>query len=254
MSRRVRVLIPVGFGLNCEEETAAAFRMVGAEVELVHLTDLFARRAPRRMADYQVLAMVGGFSYGDHVAGGLVLATRIRAHLQADLSAFLAGGGRVLGICNGFQTLTRLGLLPGPEAGPPDFVPRAALTNNDRLGYRDAWVRIGVDPKARSVWTRGVFVVESSAALARLEQRGRLAFRWIDASGQPTEAWPDNPNGSALGVAGVTDSTGRILGLMPHPDAFLYPWHHPDFARRRAELETVEAAGLAIFRAGVEAA
>lgn len=266
MSRPVRVLIPVGFGLNCEEETATAFRMVGAEVELVHLTDLFARRAPRRLADYQVLAMVGGFSYGDHIAGGLVLATRIRAHLQADLSAFLAGGGRVLGICNGFQTLTRLGLLPGPEAGPPDFVPRAALTNNDRLGYRDAWVRIGVDPKTRSVWTRGVsaldvptrhgegkFVVESSAALDRLDQRGQLAFRWIDAAGAPTEAWPENPNGSALGVAGVTDSTGRILGLMPHPDAFLYPWHHPDYARRRAELESKEAGGLAIFRAGVAA-
>jgi phosphoribosylformylglycinamidine synthase len=266
MSRPVRVLIPVGFGLNCEEETAAAFRMVGAEVELVHLTDLFARRAPRRIADYQVLAMVGGFSYGDHVAGGLVLATRIRAHLQADLSAFLAGGGRVLGICNGFQTLTRLGLLPGPEAGPPDFVPRATLTNNDRLGYRDAWVRIGVDGASKSVWTRGVtaldvptrhgegkFVVESPAALARLAGRGQLAFRWIDGAGRPTEAWPENPNGSALGVAGITDSTGRILGLMPHPDAFLYPWHHPDYARRRAELEAVEAGGLAIFRAGVAA-
>jgi phosphoribosylformylglycinamidine synthase len=266
MSRPVRVLIPVGFGLNCEEETAAAFRMVGAEVELVHLTDLFARRAPRRIADYQVLAMVGGFSYGDHVAGGLVLATRLRAHLQADLSDFLGSGGRVLGICNGFQTLTRLGLLPGPEAGPPDFAPRAALTNNDRLGYRDAWVRIGVDPKTRSVWTRGItaldvptrhgegkFVVESSEVLGRLDQRGQLAFRWIDAGGKATEAWPENPNGSALGVAGVTDPTGRILGLMPHPDAFLYPWHHPDYARRRAELESKEAAGLAIFRAGVAA-
>jgi phosphoribosylformylglycinamidine (FGAM) synthase-like amidotransferase family enzyme len=264
MSGPARVLIPVGFGLNCEEETAAAFRMVGAEVELVHLTDLFAGRAPRRIADYQVLAMVGGFSYGDHVAGGLVLATRIRAHLQADLSAFLAGGGRVLGICNGFQALVRLGLLPGPESGPPDFLPRAALTNNDRLGYRDAWVRIAVDARARSVWTSGVtsldvptrhgegkFVVESSEALRRLEQRGQLAFRWIDGSGLPTEAWPENPNGSALGVAGVTDSTGRILGLMPHPDAFLYPWHHPDYARRRAELDQLEAAGLAIFRAGV---
>ncbi len=266
MSRPVRVLIPVGFGLNCEEETAAGFRMVGAEVDLVHLTDLFARRAPRRLSDYQVLAMVGGFSYGDHVAGGLVLATRIRAHLQADLSAFLAGGGRVLGICNGFQTLTRLGLLPGPEAGAPDFVPRAALTNNDRLGYRDAWVHIAVDAKSRSVWTRGVgaldvpsrhgegkFVVESPEALARLDQRGQLAFRWTDPAGRPTEAWPDNPNGSALGVAGVTDATGRILGLMPHPDAFLYPWQHPDYARRRAELDAREPAGLAIFRAGVTA-
>jgi phosphoribosylformylglycinamidine synthase subunit PurQ / glutaminase len=267
VSRPVRVLIPVGFGLNCEEETAAAFRMVGAEPELVHLTDLFARRAPRRLADYQVLSMVGGFAYGDHVAGGLVLATRIRAHLQADLTAFLENGGRVLGICNGFQTLVRLGLLPGPEAGPHDFVPRAALTNNDRLGYRDAWVRMGVDPASRSVWTRGLstldvptrhgegkFVVESAAVLDGLARRGQLAFRYLGPDGKPTEAWPDNPNGSALGVAGVTDASGRILGLMPHPDAFLYPWHHPDFTRRRAELSAREPAGLALFRAGLDGA
>lgn len=264
MSPPVRVLIPVGFGFNCEDETAAAFRMVGAEVDLVHLTDLFARRHPVPMARYQVLAFVGGFSYGDHVASGFVAATRVRAHLQQDLADFLSAGGRVLGICNGFQVLVRLGLLPGPDAGPHDFVPRAALTNNDRLGYRDAWVRVGVDRKTTCVWTHGLstlalparhgegkFVLESAAALDHLEHRGQVAFRYLDAAGQPTEAWPENPNGSAHGVAGVTDATGRILGLMPHPDAFLYPWHHPDYARRKKELEAQEPGGLAIFRAGV---
>ena len=261
----VRVLLPVGFGLNCEDETAQAFRMVGAEVELVHLTDLFAHRHPRRIADYQVLALVGGFSYGDHVAGGLVLATRIRAHLKADLAAFLAAGGRVLGICNGFQALTRLGLLPGPDSGVPDFTPRATLTHNERLGYRDAWVRVAPDPRSHSVWTRGVetvelpsrhgegrFVAESDAALGALDARGQLPFRYVDAAGRMAERWPENPNGSALGVAGVCDASGRLLGLMPHPDAFLYPWHHPDWARRRSEIESREAGGLAIFRAGVE--
>ncbi|MGA8890734.1 MAG: phosphoribosylformylglycinamidine synthase subunit PurQ [Anaeromyxobacteraceae bacterium] len=261
----VRVLLPVGFGLNCEDETAQAFRMVGAEVDLVHLTDLFARRHPRRIADYQVLAMVGGFAYGDHVAGGLVLATRIRAHLKDDLADFLSVGGRVLGICNGFQTLTRLGLLPGPATGAPDFVPRATLTNNERLGYRDAWVRVAPDPRSTSVWTRGLsavdlpsrhgegrFVAESDGALARLDAAGQLPFRYVDVEGRVAERWPENPNGSALGVAGVCDATGRILGLMPHPDAFLYPWHHPDWARRRREIEAREAGGLALFRAGVE--
>jgi phosphoribosylformylglycinamidine synthase I len=264
VSGPVRVLIPVGFGFNCEDETATAFRMVGAEVELVHLTDLFARRHPRPLHRYLVLAFVGGFSYGDHVASGLVAATRVRAHLRDDLSAFLAEGGRVLGICNGFQVLVRLGLLPGPDAGPADFLPRAALTNNDRLGYRDAWVRLGVDRKTTSVWTRGLsrlevparhgegkLVLESTAALDHLEHHGQVAFRYLDAAFQPTEAWPANPNGSARGVAGITDSTGRILGLMPHPDAFLYPWHHPDYARRTKEIEALEPGGLAIFRAGV---
>ena len=262
---RVRVLVPTGFGLNCEDETARAFRMVGAEVDLVHLTDLFARRHSRPVPSYQVLAMVGGFAYGDHVAGGLVLATRIRAHLQEDLGAFLANGGRILGICNGFQTLTRLGLLPGPERGSPVFTPTATLTNNDRLGYRDAWVRVAPDPASRCVWTRGLgvmdmpsrhgegrFVAASEDALLRLRANGQLALRYVDAAGQPTERWPENPNGSALGVAGVSDHTGRILGLMPHPDAFLYPWHHPDWPRRRAALEAREPDGLALFRAGVE--
>jgi phosphoribosylformylglycinamidine synthase len=261
----VRVLVPVGLGLNCEDETARGFRMAGAEVDLVHLTDLFARRAPRRVGEYGVLAFVGGFSYGDHVASGFVLATRIRAHLADDLRAFLAGGGRVIGICNGFQTLVRLGLLPGPEEGPADLVPRAALTNNDRLGYRDAWVRLAVDPRSRCTWTRGLttldvparhgegkLVVESEAALARLEERGQVAFRYVDAQGRPTERWPENPNGSARGVAGICDASGRILGLMPHPDAFLYPWQHPQYRLRRRELEGEEPAGLALFRAGVE--
>lgn len=263
----VRVLLPVGFGLNCEDETAQAFRMVGADVDLVHLTDLFAHRHPRRIADYEVLAMVGGFSYGDHVAGGLVLATRIRAHLKDDLAAFLSGGGRVLGICNGFQALTRLGLLPGPESGGADFTPRATLTTNERLGYRDAWVRVAPDPRSPCVWTRGLaavdlpsrhgeghFVAEDDDALRRLDARGQLPLRYVDADGKVAETWPENPNGSALGVAGVSDATGRILGLMPHPDAFLYPFHHPDWPRRRAEVESREAGGLMLFRAGVEGA
>ncbi len=267
MKRPVRVLVPTGLGLNCEDETARAFRLAGAEVDLVHLTDLFAHRGPRRLPAYQVLAFVGGFSYGDHIASGFVLATRLRAHLRADIAAFLDGGGRVLGICNGFQTLVRLGLLPGPDDGPADFVPRAALANNDRLGYRDAWVRLAVDPATRCVWTKGLgaldvparhgegkFEVEAPAVLDRLEAQGRIALRYVDGAGRPTERWPENPNGSARGVAGICDATGRILGLMPHPDAFLYPWHHPDWRLRRAQIERAEPAGLALFRAGVEGA
>ena len=260
-----RVLIPTGFGLNCEEETAEAFRLAGAEVDKAHLTDLFAGRHHRRIRDYQVMAFIGGFAYGDHIASGFVLATRIRAHLEGELSAFLSEGGRVIGICNGFQTLVRLGLLPGPEDGPVDFVPRAALASNERLGYRDAWVRLAVDGATCCVWTRGVgtldvparhgegrFTAASDEALRRLEAGGQVALRYVDSAGRPTEQWPDNPNGSPRGVAGVCDRTGRILGIMPHPEAFLRPFAHPDWPRRRAEMEAREPASLALFRSGVE--
>jgi len=261
-----RVLIPVGLGLNCEAETARAFRLLGEEPDLVHLTDLFAGRHSRRLPDYRVLVLIGGFAYGDHVAGGFVLATRIRAHLREDLGEFLARGGLVLGICNGFQTLVRLGLLPGPDEGPADFVPRAALGPNDRLGYRDAWVRLAVDERTPCAWTRGLsmidlparhgegkFLVEDEATLDRLEERGQLALRYVGPDGRPTEDWPANPNGSPRGVAGVCDRTGRILGLMPHPDAFLHPWHHPDWRFAADPEREIAPTGLALFRAGLAA-
>lgn len=263
----VKVLIPVGLGLNCEAETAHAFRLLGAEPELVHLTDLLAHRGSVRLAGYHVLAFIGGFSYGDHVAGGLVLATRLRAHLRQDLADFLGQGGLAIGICNGFQTLVRLGLLPGPEEGPHDFVQRADLGPNDRLGYRDAWVRLRIDAQTRCVWTRGLtttfelparhgegrFLTDPPDLMTRMAERGQVALRYVDDEGRPTEAWPFNPNGSHEGIAGVCDREGRVLGLMPHPDAFLHAWHHPGW-RHELQPEGIEPAGLAIFRAGLEAA
>lgn len=240
---------------NCDQDALHVLRNVfGQEADYVWHKDTDLRGA-------EAVIVPGGFSYGDYLRCGAI--ARFSPIMQA-VQGFAAAGGLVLGICNGFQVLVRLGLLPGPDAGPHDFAPRAALTNNDRLGYRDAWVRLGVDRKSTCAWTRGLstlevparhgegkFVAASDEALDRLEHRGQVAFRYLDAAGQPTEAWPHNPNGSARGVAGVTDATGRILGLMPHPDAFLYPWHHPDYARRRKALEAQEPGGLAIFRAGV---
>lgn len=261
-----RVLIPTGFGLNCEAETAHAFQLLGVNAERVHLTDLFTRRHPLRISDYRIIVFMGGFAYGDHIAGGVVLATRIRAHLREDLGDFLKAGGLVLGVCNGFQTLVRLGLLPGPESGPADFVPTAALAPNDRLGYRNAWVRLAANPESPCLWTRGLppielpcrhgegkFLVESEEVFKRLESRGQIALRYVDHEGRPTETWPDNPNGSPGGVAGVCDRTGRIFGLMPHPEAFLHPWNHPDW-RRWADPARQEPAGLALIRRGLVAA
>jgi len=133
---RVRVLVLTGLGLNCESETEAAFRLAGASPERVHLLDLLGGRAPHRLSDYAILVFIGGFAFGDHLGAGFVFANKIRFRLYDALLAFLDRGGLALGICNGFQTMTRLGMLPGLDG---DYrTPRATLAPNDRAGYRES--------------------------------------------------------------------------------------------------------------------
>jgi len=262
----VRVLIPTGLGLNCQEETDAAFRLAGATPEQVHLSDLLDRGRGRRVRDYHILVFIGGFAFGDHVGAGFVLANRIRWRLYDDLLEFVDRGGLALGICNGFQTMVRLGILPGFDG---DFrTPLATLAPNDRLGYRDAWVTLAFDPDSPCTWTRGLsrmelparhgegkFLAKDAEVLRRLEEGRQVVARYSDPEGRPTEEWPFNPNGSPGGVAGICDPTGRIFGLMPHPDAYLYPFHHPRWTRRASGGDLpAEGEGMTIFRNGVDAA
>jgi len=260
----VRVLVLTGLGLNCEVETEVGFRLAGASPERVHLLDVLD--GSRRLGEFGVIAFVGGFAFGDHMGAGFVLANKIRWRLYDQLVEFIENGGLALGICNGFQTMVRLGMLPGFDR--EYRTPRATLAPNDRLGYRDAWIELGFDPSSPCLWTRGLdrmplptrhgegkFVVESEAVLERLEANRQIAARYVDADGKPTETWPHNPNGSPHGIAGICDPSGRLFGLMPHPDAYLYPFHHPRWTHRHAgEASGREGAGLAIFRNGVEAA
>lgn len=264
--RRVRVLIMTGLGLNCEAETEAAFRMVGASPERVHLLDLLDGRAPRALSEYQVIAFIGGFAFGDHLGSGFVFANKIRWRMYDQLLAFIERGGHALGICNGFQTMVRLGLLPGLDG---DYrSPRATLAPNDRLGYRDAWVRLAVDPGSPCAWTRGLDVLdlparhgegkllhESEETLARLEGSRQVPVRYVGPDGRPTQEWPHNPNGSPRAAAGLCDPSGRLFGLMPHPDAYLYPFQHPLWTRLKATgAVPAEGAGLSVFRNGVDSA
>ena len=263
-ARPVRALVLTGLGLNCEVETAEAFRRVGAEADLVPLLDLLDGTA--RLDGYQILAFPGGFAYGDHLGAGFVFASKIRHRLYDDLCAFVERGGLALGICNGFQIMVRLGMLPGFDGDLK--TPRATLAPNDRLGYRDAWVRLAADPESPCVWTRGLATLElpsrhgegkflpaSPEVAERLERDHLVAVRYVDAEGRPTESWPENPNGSPGGVAGICDPTGRLFGMMPHPDAYLYPFQHPGWSRARYTGEVpAEGGGLAIFRNGVRAA
>ena len=262
---RVRVLILTGLGLNCEAETDAAFRSVGAASEQVHLLDVLDGTGPK-LTDYHVLAFIGGFAFGDHLGAGFVFANKIRWRLYDQLLAFIERGGLALGICNGFQTMVRLGLLPGLDG---DYrTPRATLAPNERLGYRNAWVRLAFDTDSPCVWTRGLrrmdlparhgegrFLTETPQLLARLEAGAQVVARYVGPDDRPTEEWPHNPNGSPHGVAGICDPSGRLFGMMPHPDAYLYPFHHPRWERRRFEgALPAEGEGLQIFRNGVDAA
>jgi phosphoribosylformylglycinamidine synthase len=262
----VRVLVLTGLGLNCEVETATAFRRVGASPELVHLLDLLAGAAPRPLTDYPIVAFPGGFAFGDHLGAGFVLANKIRWRLYDPFVEFIDQGGLAIGICNGFQTMVRLGMLPGFDG---DYrTPRAAVAPNDRLGYWDTWVQMRADPDSPCVWTRGIDLLElpsrhgegklltdGEATRRRLEAGHQIALRYVDGEGRPTEDWPANPSGSPGGVAGLCDPSGRLFGLMPHPDAFLYPFQHPQWFRRRdRDAAPTEGGGLVIFRNGVDAA
>jgi phosphoribosylformylglycinamidine synthase len=264
--RRVQVLILTGLGLNCEAETEAAFRLAGAAPRRVHLLDLLDSKPTTRLSDFAIVAFIGGFAFGDHLGAGFVFANKIRWRLYDPLVELIDRGGLAIGICNGFQTMVRLGMLPGLDG---DYrTPRATLAPNDRLGYRNAWIRLGFDAQSPCVWTRGLetmelpsrhgegkFLAESPDVLERIESNRQVAARYIGPDGRPTEEWPHNPNGSPHGIAGISDPSGRLFGLMPHPDAFLYGFHHPNWSRRRSTgALPVDGDGLAIFQNGVDAA
>jgi phosphoribosylformylglycinamidine synthase len=255
-----RALVITGFGLNCEAETSHALEAAGWRVDRVHMNDLLAD--PARLSGAQLLVIIGGFSFGDHLAAGRVLAIRLKYGLAGELARFVRGGGLVIGICNGFQALCKLGLLPGFEP----FDPHAArqlvtLTHNDSGVFRDDWVRLKVNAESPCVFTRGLdelelpvrhgegkFLTLDDKVLDRLRAQGQIVYQYCDAAGAPTQEFPANPNGSVEAVAGICDATGRIFGTMPHPEACIIPELHPDFPRRRAlGLPPPAALGLRLF-------
>jgi phosphoribosylformylglycinamidine synthase subunit PurQ / glutaminase len=240
-------------GTNCEEETAAAWALAGAEVETWHVGRVLEE--PGALDRFQILTIPGGFSYGDDLGAGRILATRLAA-LGDALHRFHGRGGLVLGICNGFQVLVRSGLLPGDGAS------RVTLTHNDSGHFEARWVRLMPTP-GRSPFLdddgpielpvahgEGKFLAADPASLSALEGAGQVVLRYVDEEGRPTQEFPANPNGSAGAVAGLCDPTGRIFGLMPHPERNVDPLHHPRWTRLP---ERPEGDGLRIFRNAINA-
>ena len=233
----MKVMVLRAAGTNCDRETAHAFEKVGARAESRHINELLAE--PQLLRGFRILVLPGGFSYGDDIAAGRILATELKVKVLPELRKFIdEDQGLVLGICNGFQVLVNAGLLPG------------TLTHNSSHRYIDKWVELEVQTD-RCAFVRqgeryfvpiahaeGKFVADQ-ATLDTLKKNDQVAFTYAD-----------NPNGSLRDIAGVCDRTGRVLGLMPHPERHLEPWHHPHWTRAGL---AQEADGLRLFRNAVEA-
>lgn len=263
-----RALVIRTAGTNCDAELVRAFALAGATPSLVHLDRLVA--APGTLADFDIIAFPGGFSYGDDIASGRIFAMRLRERLYPALRDAAERGCPMIGVCNGFQVLVQVGLLPGPPEGgewpaehPPDQ--ETSLCANAGGMFIDRWVRFAPDPESPCIWTRGLadrfsvqrrddllrlpiahgegrFVASSPLVLERLASNHQVALRYID-----------NPNGSAADIAGICDTSGRIFGLMPHPERYLDWFNHPYWTRLSADDRTGPTPGLAIFQNAVEA-
>lgn len=271
--KKVRALVLIGYGINCDAETESAFtlaweafRISGAEVRRVHINDLISGQ--ESLANYQILALPGGFSYGDDIASGRVLSNKIRTCLGGELKRFIEAGKLAIGICNGFQVMVKLGLLPGFDG---DYRrQRSTLTFNDSGRFEDRWVYLRAEDD-KCIFTRGIkrlylpvahgegkFFAQDDV-LKRLAEGGQIVFKYADPNGQAASGkFPYNPNGSLDDIAGICDSTGRIFGLMPHPERYLFFTNHPNWTREGEKLKRqglqipVYGDGLQIFKNAVQ--
>ncbi len=234
---RVRTLILRAPGTNCDAETVFAFQRAGAEVSLIHVNQLI--RHEERLADYQIMVVPGGFTYGDDIAAGKVLANELRLKLGDDIRKFIEDGKLVLGICNGFQVLVRAGILPELS---DDGSQVSTLVANDSGKFECRWVYLGVNKQSPCVFTRDM----ESLYLPVAHAEGKfvtlvddlsglnIVLRYTDESGNPEAGYPYNPNGSVGNIAGICDKSGRIFGLMPHPERHIRGTQHPRWTRNDA--------------------
>ena len=269
MKKRVRAIILRTAGTNCDQETAHSFRLAGAEADLVHIN---AIKKDRKMLDkYKIMAIPGGFTYGDDIASGKVLANELKSTLKSQVSKFVGDGKLVIGICNGFQVLVKMGILPRIN-GKLDFSVDATLALNDNGIFTAKWVHLksirAQGHKSTSnglcVWTRGLpdviavpiahgegkFIPKNDKVLKKLKKNGQVVFRYSDESGKKFGE-PYNPNGSAYDIAGICDPTGRILGLMPHPERHISYLQHPNWRRPSVDKGGL-GIGIKIFENGVK--
>lgn len=236
---KVNVCILQSDGTNCDNELFYAFKKFGGKPQFVHVNEL--RNKSKSLKNFDILALPGGFSYGDDVASGKIWAIELISFLKDEIENFKKKGGLILGICNGFQVLVRTGLLPFGNLRKMD----ATLVANDSGHFECRWVDLKVG-KSKCVFLRGDYNIGHFAVnhgegkffgnaetLKKVEAQNLVVFRYVDEKGNPTQKYPENPNGSFNAIAGVTDPSGRILGLMPHPEKFVEITQYPNWRRNK---------------------
>lgn len=271
--RKAKALILTGYGLNCDYETDFSLKQAGATSNRIHINEMISSSAggmKQKLSDYHLLVFGGGFSWADDHGAGVLMATKLRHHLGEELQRFIQEGKLVLGICNGFQALVNLGLVPGFDQNYQER--RVALTYNDSGNFIDTWVRLKIDPSSPCVFTQGLSDIElpvrhgegkfyaAPETIELLFQNKQVAVQYADEHGQPAGGrWPTNPNGSLQDIAGICDPSGRIFGLMPHPEAFNHFTNHPNWAlkkealmRRGEAMTSLQGDGIRLFKNAVD--
>jgi len=270
---QIKALVLTGFGLNCDYETEYSLMLAGAEPYRVHINEFIfgkAKKGSKALRDFHILVFGGGFSWADDHGAGVLMATKIKNHLGDELDYFVEEGKLVLGICNGFQALANLGLVPRFE--PHSWDRKVALTYNDSGNFIDTWVNLKINSKSPCIFTKGISEIElpvrhgegkfyaSDKDVDTLLDNNQVALFYADEKGNKANGeWPLNPNGSLKDIAGICDPSGRIFGLMPHPEAFNHPTNHPNWtitkevlARKGEKMSFEEGNGIKIFRNAVE--
>ncbi len=269
----VKALVLTGYGLNCDYETEYSLRLAGADCHRFHINSLIEGEKSGQgplLRDYHILVFGGGFSWADDHGAGVLMASKLKHHLDGQIQGFIRDRRLIIGICNGFQCLVNLGLLPAFESQYSQR--RVAITYNDSGNFIDTWVHLNINPRSPCVFTRGLDRLElpvrhgegkfyaSSEDIEHLFHTNQVVMQYALQDGREAGGrWPQNPNGSLRDIAGICDPSGRIFGLMPHPEAFNHFTNHPDWCRRKEGLIREgeknlpdEGEGILIFRKGVE--
>lgn len=252
---KAKAAVLYGYGINCDYETEYALRASGADARRVHVHELIQN--PGMLGDFNLLAFPGGFSYGDDLGSGKVLANKIRFKLKGPVQEFVRQGKLVIGICNGFQMIAKMGLLPYN-----DFEQKATLTFNDSGKFEDRWVYLKINQKSPCAFTKGISglmlpvrhgegkFVTDGATLKDLISKNMAVLQYVNEKDE-LAGYPYNPNGSMLGIAGICNEQGNVFGLMPHPEAYNIMANNPFWPGVKDRIKDWKGSGMKVFENAV---